>query len=158
MDGRTGRIRLDALFFLPFTGGFFGGLVANLFDFPFGPFLLVFLLAALKIVRDALVNDLVADLELVPVGIAWCHSWLLSKDGAGLDRESRFVLYRIRNELPRPAPTSDLRRGACKGRGATRPLSLQAANRYRILESVSYVKRPDVAAQGNRVNGFMRRP
>ena len=59
---RTIRLA-EVVFVLPFSCGFFCRTVANLLDMTFWPFLLVFNLAPIKIIRDPAVHDLVAEFE-----------------------------------------------------------------------------------------------
>ncbi len=58
-----------ALFFFPLASCFFGGSASHLFDAALRIFLLVFLFPAFQIVRNAAMNDFVADLELVLVRV-----------------------------------------------------------------------------------------
>ena len=61
----------EVLVLFPLPSGFLSCEVANLTDVAPGPLLLVLLFAALEVVRNAAVNDLVASLEEVLLGISW---------------------------------------------------------------------------------------
>lgn len=61
------------LFFFPLARGLLGRLAANLHDVSAWPLLLVFLFTAVKIVRDAAMNDLVPLFVMVFVCVSVWH-------------------------------------------------------------------------------------
>ncbi len=65
---------------LPITSGYFGSPPTDLRDVPLRPPLLMFLFAAIEVIGNATVNDLVADFEVVFVCVSSaliCHLHLL---------------------------------------------------------------------------------
>jgi hypothetical protein len=61
----------NPLILFPLTGSIFGRLAADLFDVSIGPSLLMFFLSSLKIISYATMDDLVANFEMVLVGVTW---------------------------------------------------------------------------------------